>query len=383
MLHAGGEAVPLAVLIEADRPPLVGRSAAEVALFFFAPPTLLVFADEPTAPVRRWVVRELRLGDPDEFAADEFALIPSASGWWLRQRRTHGETLLLPLEGQPPIAAVLGRTAAECVLADGSWLGVEADHRPLVAICRPDGAVSRAPLADWLPGEEFQGVHGEWLFSSRRDGHGRDLLLRRVTASGLGPRLDLGRLELGQQHHYPCWAHLRGGSDDGFLAIGVSMGADPPLLVTAFVRAGRWTPLEQLPLESLALQVNDIDGVGRVFWCDDRGSAWTLLTVPGPGAFATEHLHGDEERFLGGALHLLGERVLGLWTEEEALVGRLGTLTDAEHAPEVFRVTGAGEYPMAEVFDRGQHAIVMLADEGRRWALRVEADGRALPLTVG
>ncbi|WAS92022.1 hypothetical protein [Nannocystis punicea] len=387
MLHVDGAAVPLEPLVEDDGQPLVGpEAAAELALFYRASRTLCVFADGPARPlsaVRRRFVRELRSGDRDG-TYERLELIPSAGGWWMRHSAEPFQTTLVPLAGQRPISAVFGGTAAICVLADGSALAIEADHRPLVAIARPGAEVTRTPLPDWLAGEEFCGVHGEWLFSSRAEGRTRELLARRVGAAGLGPRIDLGRLEFAERHIYPCWPHLRGGPDDAFLAVGVSRGGAAPLVATSFLRAGTWTPLETCPSDSLALQVDYAGGVGRVFWRDDREQAWGVLTTRGGGVSFERH-QPDEERFLGCSLHLLGEHALGLWTEEDALVGRLGPIAGLEDAPARFRVTGAGEYPTAEVYPRGRHAIVMLTDgdSPRRRALRVGADGQVVPLAVG
>lgn len=182
-------------------PRIAAEPASEVGIFLPGPRCACIFgqgAAGPLSALRRRTI-EVPLADPEELHGtglyDEVELFAGVAGaaWRLRYVAVDRQTTIFAVDGGPALRG-LGRSAGAWGLADGVVALLETEGRPALALVSPEGQVVRAPVVDWLAGEEaLVGIRGGWLFSAQTVATGRVLYVRRLSAAGLGPRRELGR----------------------------------------------------------------------------------------------------------------------------------------------------------------------------------------------
>jgi len=360
---------------------------------------VLLYPDEQrlcefsSGAVRVWIVPEVGLGDPADLhgtglgeEAEILAAEPE-SPLWLRVCEPLGRsTKMMPLSGQRRMPWALGRTASGYALRDGVVLALETEvwrNASQLVIAHPSGRVERRALA------ETGTIRGGWLLGAIPETTVQRMFARRVGAAGVGPRVDLGLVPAASPGVYPCQFHLRSDGDASFLAIAISHGPEPPQVVTAFARAGRWSPLALHAIDSLDVRVTYTRGVGRVLWKDDNMFSGTgsrdivALTAWPEGTVRVErHPPLPASEYLDFEVLPLGAGVLALSLDESGLTARHAPLAELGRTPDRVLVELPDGLWSFTAHARGEHAIVVLRESERRceYAVRIHHDGEVSPV---
>lgn len=375
---------------------LFGQEPADGLVIFYPDgQRLCQLRDGPGGPtVRTTIVPEVGLTDAGELhgtgLGEEVEILAGEldSPLWLRIREPLGRsTRMMPLSGQRRMPWALGRTVTGYALDDGVVLALETEMwrtASQLVIAHPSGRVERRPLA------ETGTIRGGWLFGALPEATVLRIFARRVSATGVGPRVDLGLVPATSPGAYPCQFHLRAAGEALFLAIGISHGPEPPQVATSFYRGGRWSPLALHAIDSLDMRVAYTRGVGRVVWKDDNMFSGTgsrdivaLTAWPEGTVHVERHPPLPASDYLDFAVLPLGDRVLALSLDEAGLVARLARIAELGRTPDQVLLELPDGLWSFTAHGRGEHAFLVVRESERRreFAVRVTADGAVSPVT--
>lgn len=400
-------------------------SAGEVSLVYTGDHHVRIVGEGPDGPLSR--VRpgevELVLTDSDEFhgtgAGETAEICPADAGGqrWVRfVDASKTRSVLFPiteassaskpglslyeqvvaaqrrrLQFPPPTSSSgpvsLRHAVAAYALADGTLLAIErsqSDH--WLAHLQQSGHIERTQLPVLSYPAEFVGLASGFWFWTVAKGCVRELHAQRLGASGPEPAVLIGTITFPAPHTAPWYVHLRGQGDERFLAVGISNYGKEAQLATSFLSAGRWEPLQIHRLQSLSIQVQYQDGVGRVAWYDSdwhRRSTHDLFLLearPGQAASILRQPGLPAAGSMGFQIALLGDQLLAVWLDGDTLRGRCGPLTMLGSLPDrVLVKLPPGQYWSFKLIVRSPYALVLLHESPAHncYAIQIDEHGTA------